>query len=191
MPDHRTLIGLHLLTPCDTTLNARPITRPNLNAGVTDVPYWDTHIGDPRGAPVFDVYHSTRLVVLHRAWCREFCRSCPCWAGQDGSRRHDNSANLRRHRCCTAVHGIRGLVSGPAHNPKVVDFNRTPATNENATKAGASAPAFCVSGLAARVVPKMARAWPSDRPRISCFIGVDLGDREEEGRDDRRIPQGP
>ena len=28
-------------------------------------------------------------------------------------------------------------------------------------------------------------------PRISSVIGVDLGDREEEGRDDRRIPQGP
>ncbi len=48
-----------------------------------------------------------RRTVLHRAWCRHWCRSCSEWAGQDGSRRHERRRESPCHPYCTGVDGTR------------------------------------------------------------------------------------
>ncbi len=60
-----------------------------------------------RGVPVWDcqklcVANDVWRVGLHRAWCREFCRSSADGTGPDGSRRHDGRAN--HHVTRTAQH---------------------------------------------------------------------------------------
>jgi hypothetical protein len=102
--------------------------------------------------------------LVHRAWCREWCRSLADWTTQDGSRRQERRANCLVIGTARESTGREGTTLGRLIT-RGRRFKSCPRhQRESQIRAGARAPALCVDGCLQR---ECCRNWcRSPRPRL-------------------------